>query len=102
MGLPGLAPYPDVFAAALIVLLSGKIVKLVLNGDHKWGWDRWINHLFHEGLLSFGVKESTMINKIFTAINILVLLFVIISGFIKGDISNWKISKEDVLNATAM
>ncbi|KAM6952887.1 cationic amino acid transporter 2 isoform 1-T2 [Lycodopsis pacificus] len=75
MGLPGLAPYPDVFAAVLVMLLSG--------------------------VLAFGVKESTTINKIFTVINVLVLVFVAIAGFIKGDISNWQISEEALINATA-
>lgn len=56
---------------------------------------------FKKGVLAFGVKESTTINKIFTGINILVLVFVVISGFIKGDISNWQISEEELINATA-
>lgn len=50
------------------------------------------------GILAFGAKESAMVNKIFTTLNILVLLFVILSGFIKGDIDNWNISEASILN----
>ncbi|XP_061104514.1 cationic amino acid transporter 2-like [Conger conger] len=74
MGLPGLAPFPDFFAAGLIMLLAG--------------------------ILAFGVKESSTVNKIFTGINIAVLFFIIISGFIKGDINNWHISVDTILNTT--
>uniref|UniRef100_A0A673K2I6 Cationic amino acid transporter 3-like n=1 Tax=Sinocyclocheilus rhinocerous TaxID=307959 RepID=A0A673K2I6_9TELE len=69
-----LAEYPDVFALILVMLLTG--------------------------LLAFGVSESALVSKIFTGINLVVLTFVIISGFVKGDTANWNLTVEDYINST--
>uniref|UniRef100_A0A3B4UYS7 Zgc:175280 n=1 Tax=Seriola dumerili TaxID=41447 RepID=A0A3B4UYS7_SERDU len=74
MDSPGLAPYPDFFAAGLIMLIAV--------------------------ILAYGVKESAVLNTVFTAVNVAILFFIIISGFIKGDINNWRISQETILSAT--
>lgn len=42
-----------------------------------------------------------MVNKAFTALNVLVLLFVTVSGFIKGDLSNWKLREDDLPRVAA-
>ncbi|KAF3841058.1 hypothetical protein F7725_006920 [Dissostichus mawsoni] len=74
MKVPGnvLAEYPDLFALILVLLLSG--------------------------LLAFGVNESALVNKIFTGVNLVVLGFVIISGFVKGDSANWNLTEEDYVS----
>ncbi|KAM5290801.1 cationic amino acid transporter 3 [Glossophaga mutica] len=64
-----LAEYPDFFALGLVLLLTG--------------------------LLALGASESAFVTKVFTVVNLLVLGFVIISGFIKGDLHNWKLTEED-------
>nr|XP_060491089.1 cationic amino acid transporter 3 isoform X1 [Panthera onca] len=64
-----LAEHPDFFALGLVLLLTG--------------------------LLALGASESALVTKVFTVVNLLVLGFVIVSGFIKGDLHNWKLTEED-------
>ncbi|KAM9050124.1 high affinity cationic amino acid transporter 1 isoform 1-T4 [Megaptera novaeangliae] len=73
---PGvLAKNPDIFAVIIILILTG--------------------------LLTLGVKESAMVNKIFTCINVLVLGFIMVSGFVKGSIKNWQLTEEDFQNTSS-
>ncbi|KAM6223573.1 cationic amino acid transporter 3 [Rhynchocyon petersi] len=64
-----LAKSPDFFALSLVLLLTG--------------------------LLALGAKESAIATKAFTGMNLVVLSFIVISGFFKGDLHNWELSEVD-------
>nr|XP_042088344.1 cationic amino acid transporter 3-like isoform X2 [Ovis aries] len=57
------------------------------------GWNLILAYVI--GLLALGAPESTLHYKVFTGINVSVLSFIIISGFIKGDLHNWKLTEQD-------
>lgn len=47
------------------------------------------NCILNLAFLIIGVKESSFLNVIFTAVNILIIIFVFICGSIKSDPVNW-------------
>ncbi|XP_011168680.1 cationic amino acid transporter 3 isoform X2 [Solenopsis invicta] len=68
-----LSEYPDFFAFAMVMLLMV--------------------------LLCVGVRESTILNNVFTVINLLTITIVIVAGSMRADPSNWSIASEDIPNS---
>ncbi|KAI7797553.1 cationic amino acid transporter 4 [Triplophysa rosa] len=60
---PFLAHYPDLLAAAILILASF--------------------------LISFGVRVSSWLNHIFSAVSMVVIAFILVFGFILADPANW-------------
>ncbi|ESP01106.1 hypothetical protein LOTGIDRAFT_207718, partial [Lottia gigantea] len=70
MNLTGLSSYPDFFSFGITLLLTV--------------------------LLAVGVRESAKFNNVFTGVNILVVLYVVICGMFKVDIKNWQVDPKQV------
>lgn len=66
----GMAEFPDVFAFSVTMLFSLA--------------------------LAFGARESSLMNNVFTFLNLSVVLFVIIAGSLKADPNNWSIPADKV------
>lgn len=56
----------------------------------------WI-YSFISVILAVGVKESSRFNNLFTAVNLLVVSYIVICGAFKADSHNWHISPEEVI-----
>jgi len=67
-----IAPYPDLFSFALIMILTC--------------------------LIAFGVKEFALVNKVFTFLNVCVIVFVIVVGFTQANLKNWQLTRTAIEN----
>ncbi|CAF1966205.1 unnamed protein product [Rotaria magnacalcarata] len=51
-------------------------------------------------LLVIGIKESALLNNVFTGINLIVIAIVVIAGLTKAHLHNWDISPAEIKNIT--
>ncbi|CAO1440756.1 unnamed protein product [Diamesa hyperborea] len=65
-----LADYPDFFSFVMVLILAA--------------------------VLAVGVKESSVLNNIFTTVNMCTVVVVLVAGAINADTKNWNIPKEDI------
>ncbi|KAE9526865.1 hypothetical protein AGLY_013513 [Aphis glycines] len=70
MNVSFMAAYPDVSSFSLVILLSL--------------------------ILAWGVRESTMINNVFTVVNLFTVVTVVVTGLFKVNLYNWSIPKQDL------
>ena len=52
-------------------------------------------YIFPTGIVALGAHESILVIRISQVINLLVLIFIIVTGFVKGDLHNWKLTEQD-------
>ena len=94
--------YPDFFAFSVTLVLTGRFILFPIKVTNSV-----ITHLvlqidFHISfslilvILAVGVKESSIVNNIFTGVNLLVVAYVVICGLFKIDLDNWKIPSKEV------
>ena len=50
------------------------------------------------GIVAVGIKESAVLSHVLTAVNVIVIALILIFGFTKADIHNWRLSGEEVGN----
>jgi hypothetical protein len=82
------AEYADLFAMSLCLLITSMLIKIKFFNEKK-------NHLFSV-LLVIGIKESAILNSVFTAVNLTVIAIVVIAGLTKIHGHNWNISPDEV------
>lgn len=70
MNVDFLSDYPDFFSFVVVLILAA--------------------------LLAYGVKESTLMNNIFTGVNLCVIAIVLVAGGMNSDPANWNIKPEDI------
>ncbi|XP_014254892.1 high affinity cationic amino acid transporter 1-like isoform X2 [Cimex lectularius] len=86
-----LSPYPDFLSLGIVLLLTGFFPIFIFQ------YNSYFNIKFvHIVLLAYGVKESALLNNIFTALNLLTVVTVIIAGLFKVDSYNWAIPKSAI------
>ncbi|XP_064460418.1 high affinity cationic amino acid transporter 1-like isoform X2 [Ornithodoros turicata] len=70
IGVSWMSSYPDLFAFGITLLLTV--------------------------MLAIGVKESTRFNNIFTGLNLLIVVYVVVCGSFKADVGNWQLKPDTV------
>ena len=82
----GLGSYADLFAMGLCLFITSKF---------DIGTETAMHSLLVV-LLVIGIKESAILNNIFTAANLTVIAIVIVAGFTKVDFHNWNVIPDEV------
>ncbi|XP_060255105.1 cationic amino acid transporter 3-like isoform X2 [Ovis aries] len=75
------------------IIAMGKLCAFII------GWN--ILLYLVAGLLVLGARVTTLIIKVSTGLNLFVPIFMILSGFIKGDLHNWQLTEQDYKSNTS-